>query len=293
MALVSSEPTLVHQLDGSQSKTPLREICLKGFSGDSYIVDRQSRQVTLKRIFISVTMMAQPGAVRDFMGVKQNEERGTLSRFLFIPCLSLAGTRFWKGISEDREILLRYEDHIRNMLSDTRERFLILSPEAMGIYIEHYNAVERMQIPGGDLEKSGWAGKQPGRTLRMAAALHCAETRDCNEINPDAMRRAVLVSEYSIRAALYTQGLVWESNEMKKLRKTLDWILRQKKTIISFREIHQRMRRDFPTAEEAHKYMNMLTEYGHVRKLEIKGPESYMISPYHRERLKLYTKYDM
>jgi putative DNA primase/helicase len=292
LALVSAEPTLFDQFYGSNDRRPVLDVFLKAYSGEPLRVDRISREsVLLERPLLTIIAASQPGAVREFMNVKRFNERGILSRFSFVPCKNLAGTRMWNGKDRNPEIFRQYDKHILTLLNTTSDRSLVLSREAQEIYIKHHNQVEMMQADGGEFEQNSWAGKQPGRTLRIAAVLHCAECPDLDIISPEVMHRAVTLSTYFIEAALYIQGANLESEEFKKLRLLLTWLIKQQKMIHTVRDIHRRMQRHFKTAEELRKHLNLISEYGHIRKWEASGKEAYILNPCYQKKSKALTEW--
>jgi hypothetical protein len=123
------------------------------------------------------------------------------------------------------------------MLCQTQERELKPTTEAMNLFAYHYNSLNERQKPGKDLAKSTWAGKQPGRVLRLAAILHCGDGQKSDEIPEEVMHRAVRISEYTIEAYQFVLGMARETGDTKKLRLLLDWILAQGKPSVSFRDI--------------------------------------------------------
>lgn len=286
MAIISPEPTVFKALDGTMNKTPLREIIIKGYSGDHYVVDRQSRKVSIDEIFISVVCMAQPGAVRRLIAVKENEERGTLSRFLFFPCQSLAGDRLWSETDTDPDILCRYDSHILDIFRGEFMAMLPLSRDAKKIYVDHYNRVEQMLAPGGELHGDGWGGKEPGRALRIAAGFHCAEKDNSGSVSADVMRRAVRMSEYDIEAYLYIRNTAGDTDDMIKLRTLLDWIVKQRTPCITARHAYRALH--IP-AEEGKKRLNQLADWGHVKKYVKDGLETYMVRRTYLEMTKTVT----
>jgi len=293
IAMVSAEPTLFQQMGGTRDRQSVLDIFLKAYSGELLRVDRMCREtVSLERPLLSVIITAQPGAVRDFMQVRRFEERGILSRFIFVPCEERAGTRLWSGKDWNPEIVRVYGDHIRTMLDNKEDRALELSPEALEIYIEHHNRVEIMQASGGEMEKNGWAGKQAGRALRIAANFHCAECHSSDKISADVMERAVKLSDFFIQAFLHVKEMVHETPELQKLRSLLKWMKAKKKALHTLRDIYRGLRRRFSDTKETRKYMDMLVENGDVRRYDDSKREAYMLNPYHRKHEKQVTNWD-
>lgn len=295
IAIVSAEPTLLQQMDGSNDRQTVLDVFLKGYSGEPMRTDRVGRgKIQMDRPMLTVVLAAQPGAVRNFIKVKRFEERGVLSRFSFIPCKALAGTRRWKEGNWNPDILRRYGEHIRFIFDQPRERELTLSPEALEIYVEHYNELEERQASGGDLEKNTWVGKQPGRALRLAAMLHCAETRSRDVISPDVMRRAVRLSEYLLESTLFVSGEAREPEELKNARALLEWMISEGQNIHQFRGIHRSKipRRLKWNAEALRKHVLLLVDYGHLRRYEAAKAETYLLHPCYWQRANSVTAYD-
>ncbi len=293
MALVSAEPIVFQQMEGSRDRKPTLDSYLKAYSGETVKVHRIGREnQTMYRALLTILVAAQPDAVKGFLQNERLGGRGVFSRLLYFPCRSLAGTRTLQP-AMNPDIIRRYREHILSMLSNTRERRLFLSEDAQSLFQIHYDSIERMQAPGGDFENNPWARKQQGRALRLAALLHCAEGEQDEIVSDKVMSRAVALSDYFIESALFIAEKIGESKETANLQKILSWCLEQKKPSLTFREIHNFTRKKTQVDSECtRKYMHILEELGHVRRIPESKAESYMLSPYHQKGLKLYTHYD-
>ena len=235
MMIASTEPTLFDQIAGSRDRKPLLDIYLKAFTGDPMIVDRITREnVTLERPQLSLLITAQPDAVQGVLSNKRLEGRGVLSRFLYAPCLPLAGSRSYDAPPLSDKALEQYSFHVKSHLSQKAERVLTLSQEADLFLGNYYHEIEERLAPGKDLgEMTGWAGKQIGNTLRLSALIHTAETTDTsdNTISLGVMERAVTLSRYFIAGFLYLRRILTETPKRKKARELWFWMIQQEKFI--------------------------------------------------------------
>lgn len=290
IAIISDEPLLFSLMSGGKDKRPVLESMLKGYSGGTIKVNRITREsIVIYRSQLSVAIASQPSALRSFLDNKELEGRGAHSRFLYCPCRNYAGTGK-RGYLQDPiapEISECYHNHITALLLDAqkRERRLTLWGDATEMFEKYYSALDRMQGPDGVFSDDPWAGKHAGRTLRLAAYLHCAENLKTDRVSAGTMERAVRLSEYFTEAYLYAKGMTSAYEEREKLRKLFYRMNSQGKPILEFRDI-QRLRPlgyELRHAAPIREYLRKLEEEGAVRKY-CDSPESYMLNPYYTKK---------
>lgn len=165
--------------------------------GDPITVDRRtSESFTVNNGRITISLMLQPSAFKNFLARKGEEARGSgfFARALFTSVVSTQGTRYRDFTPLSWEHLPIFQGRISELLKrqalgelagiEQGETVLQLSPSAYAQMIEVYNAIEYNINPGGSLcNAKDYASKVMENILRLAATLHCFSGEDGVEIS--------------------------------------------------------------------------------------------------------------
>ena len=201
------------------SGAPDFEIYLCGYSGDTYISDRITREggrVDAPAITVAVT--TQPEIVEGLAAKQGFRGRGLLARFLFVRPKSLVGARKVDTPAVPAGIRREYERHMLEILGllppedstvEIEARAIQLSPEAHGARVEFRSSIEPRLGPGGDLEEiQDWGNKLGGVVIRLAGLLHIADhaggggAEVLNPISEDTLKRAISIARYMVSHAV-------------------------------------------------------------------------------------------
>lgn len=158
------------------------------WSGDPVSVDRVSApSYRLDDARLTVSIMAQPSALKAYIDQRGEEARGSglWARFLMCTPATTQGTRFVSNGTMSWEHCERFGKRLTELLQKVvdawelgkEERDVIrFSPEASALWFQYYNIVERNICPGGRYEGAGdHASKLAENAGRLAAIIHVLE----------------------------------------------------------------------------------------------------------------------
>ena len=133
-AIFSPEGGIFDLLKGMYTRYVNIDVFLKGYSGDPIRVDRIGRESkTIYDPVLTVMLMAQPSVLAGVMENGNFRGRGLTARFLYCVPESNVGKRKYRSEPIPDEVYRRYEECIRNILTDEPEpmpQVITLSPEA-------------------------------------------------------------------------------------------------------------------------------------------------------------------
>lgn len=286
LAIVSAEGGLFGNLGGRyQNGQPNLDLFLHGHAGEPHRVDRKgSPPVFIARTCLTVLLAIQPGVLAALSETPAFGERGLVARFLFSIPEDLVGTRFYSNRRIDPAARNAYHAAIKAIVGlppaatedDPGARHLLrLDGQALSLWAQYADDVERRQAEGGDLRSlKHWASKLAGAVARIAGGLHLAERagRGCpwtRPIAPATVAAAWAVGEYLIPHAQAAYGDMGEGADAKTARRLLKWVTRAGLAEFSLRDCHQ-LHRSLPqTGLKA--ALSLLCERGFLRQAE--GPK--------------------
>ncbi|WP_315809769.1 YfjI family protein [Pseudomonas sp. C9-3] len=162
------------------------------WDGGSLIVDRLSRApITLKNARLTMSLMAQPSVISNFMGRRGEEARGTgfLARFLISKPKSMAGERSSGAGKRETPRKTLFNERARNLLeapSPKVRQVLTFSEPAKSLWFKiNENLEKQMQDGGWYRYMRDHASKLLENTSRLAAIIHAFERKseDDSEID--------------------------------------------------------------------------------------------------------------
>lgn len=179
------------------------DVFLQAHAGSALRVDRAGRLAHIDRPALSFGMALQPGILADAAKSKRFRDSGLLARFLYAIPRSTVGTRDVRQrcpIPED--IKQAWHNRIHALLDGMerpigKPKVLAFTPEALEIWLEFAEAIERQQGEGRKLEHiSDWSSKLPGAVARIAGLLELAiHGTEAATIGKDSVMRAVALGE--------------------------------------------------------------------------------------------------
>ncbi len=177
--VASDEPGLFTSLKGRYDANAGLDVYLKGIDGSYIRVDRIGRPSnSIPSPHLSLSLGAQPAAIRDFVNNPVFSGRGLVQRFLYAKCESAAGSRRWEVERVPTVVSMGYEQLIREALDfETAEPLLLRFTEDGQREAERFGKeAEAALQDGGTLDfDKGWGNKFPGYVFRIAALFHlCA-----------------------------------------------------------------------------------------------------------------------
>lgn len=158
------------------------------WSGDPVTVDRVSApSFRLDDARLTVSIMAQPSAIKAYIDQRGEEARGSglWARFLMCTPASTQGYRFtWNGATS-WEHCNRFGNRLTALLQKVADAWewgkedrdvVRFSPEASAMWFQYYNRIEGQIRPGGCYMGAGdHASKLPENAGRVAAIIHTLE----------------------------------------------------------------------------------------------------------------------
>lgn len=170
---------------GSAFKEQERQSAI--WSGSPISVERKSAEsFRVENPRLTVSMMLQESAMREYMKRDGEQARGTglLARFLTCYPASTQGARFLHNGTQSWEHCDKFAERITELLKQNsqiflgeRDRIVIrCDPEARAWWLWIFNAIEAQICSGGRFDRAGdHASKLAENILRVAALLHIFE----------------------------------------------------------------------------------------------------------------------
>ncbi|GIG03285.1 YfjI family protein [Catellatospora citrea] len=274
MAVISDEGGIFDTLAGRYSGTPNLDPYLKGYSGGHMSSDRQTRAgETIEDPALTVGVMTQPSALRKFAANPELFGRGLPARFWFIMPRSLAGYRDQDSPPVPVSVTARYESTVRTLAATLAEwdgpRVLTLTEEASRVRAAAAATIEEQLRPGGALsDMREWANKLYGAMLRLAGLLHLAHhPTDAWErpISAERMSQAAQVTAWLIAHYTAAVALVHGDPAGETAHDVLAVLVAKDMRAFTRRELHRRVHRKLPRAEQVTAVLATLAQHGWVR----------------------------
>ncbi|MFC7243680.1 YfjI family protein [Catellatospora aurea] len=274
IAVISDEGGIFDTLAGRYSGTPNLDPYLKGYSGGHLSTDRQSRAgETIEDPALTVGVMTQPSALRKFGSNAELFGRGLPARFWFILPRSLAGYRDQDSPPVPVSVAARYESTVRILATTLAEwdgpRVLTLTDEAGRVRAAAAETIEEQLRPGGALhDVREWANKLFGAMLRLAGLLHLAHhPTDAweRQISGETMSQAAQVTAWLIAHYTAALALVHGDPAGETAHDVLAVLVAKDMRTFSRRELHRRVQRKLPRAEQVMSVLATLAQHGWVR----------------------------
>lgn len=270
------------------------QLILNAYDGDSYDLQRRTRDAFFKRPLLSFCLMLQPCLFQDTFGNAELKGRGLLARFLTCTPAGMAGKRNKRSSAKlDKLNYAIYEETMIHFLEtpqklDSEIPVLGWEPDAKEIILDYMQKVEDSMGKGQPMETcKDIASKASGVVIRIAGILHMLWTRDENKpISKVIAEKAIQVHTFFFSEKL-KEIQQTETRESQLKGKLLERIkketIQQKKAFVSERKVHQSLRstKGFGRKEDFEFYLRALVEENQIQIDDIDHKKSLIyISPY-------------
>ena len=268
---------------------------LKGFDGDEVFINRKSSEdVCLDAAYVTIALAVQPEAVYEFLSSSKTRGRGLLARFIILepeiefgnrkstpPNIPPELQKWWGEMLFDLLNLERPSDLILTSASAKKRggspAKIKLSDKAQNQLLSTYQQIELKTADSAEYSKiRDFAGKLPGRLVRIALALHflSGETFQ-KEIDEKTMYAACqfeyfLTTQYGLAIQRTDQ-----TRTLKIVKRILKWFARRNFKIVSQREIYQFLKDDhIRKMEDVYPAIKMMLERNYLHSIpsKKKGP---------------------
>lgn len=300
LAVMSAEGGVFDLMAGKYAKNRSNdfEIYLKGHSGDSVRVERQSREtVALRQPALTLALAIQPEVIRGLADKEAFRGRGLLARFLYAIPPSRIGSRQIRTNPVPEVIKYAYEHTIRSLNAippreDLRRHLLRLREDALPLFVQFAQNIESELGEGRLSGMRDWGGKLLGHTARVAAIIHCVKHCGAAGLNlpidDETIKSSIRIAEWSIPHASATFGLLQcgqDSETREDAHQIVRRIVRQSPVAdeVSRREIQRWFQSRFNDEQKRlDDALRLLQETNHLSlKQENRrgGRELYLVSP--------------
>lgn len=282
MALLSTEADMLDMAAGAYSdgKRPVNlSVYLKGWSGDSIIVDRKGSnskagdELRIPNPLLTVSLTMQPTVI-DWLRASggQLEGRGLLARFMFALPTSRRGRR-------DRSMVL--SNHVETA-HHYAEEFIALadrwaswenpaelkfSHDANHRFVEWISELESHL---GDGQRyagvAEWMSKCQSSTARLAGLLHLCTGATSGPVEVDTVELAIEVGNYWIEHACAMAVVTDDDTVALDADRILAWIGRKAVAAFTPRDAWMPLRRQFPQVVDLVPALQTLEACGYLRR---------------------------
>lgn len=279
MGVLDAEPVLLSILAGRYSDGRANlDLFLKAHAGDEIFVDRRGRVENVHRPALTLALCAQPEAMQGFMS-RETVGRGAVARFLVSWPVSNVG---WRDTGP-RPIPFTVRDSYRRLvrrlldLPGEEVRTLYLGADSCPVWMSFLEEVEEALRPGGAMEHvKDWGGKLAGAVGRIAALLHMTayaweESPWSIPIGPGTLGMAMAIGRYCIPHAIHGYGQMGGSESRDLAQKILVTIRRLGQSLITKRDLWQKLKGRGMEASDLDAPMAMLEDRGFIRRIPSRG----------------------
>ena len=242
---------------------------------------------------LSMHLMVQPGAARQFLADPLLRDQGLLSRFLIAAPQSRAGTRLYRDTANGDELSIKmYGSRILSMLeskwplkagcrNELEPRILTIDAAATGEWRSFYDHIERQCGAGEDLASiSDFAAKAAEHAARIAGVLTIVRDSQAATIEIAQMDSALVLCDWYVNESLRLQSTARIDGGLLQAQALLDWMQRWPEEVIQFREILQRGPAQLRDKSAADKALAILKEHRWIEEI---GGKPRRFRAYHDE----------
>jgi replicative DNA helicase len=284
LAVVSAEGGVFDVIGGRYSNgVPSMDVWLKGHSGDTLRVDRQSREPEfIQSPALTLALMIQPSVLVDIARNGAFRGRGLLARFLFAMPTSKVGWRTIGAAPVPAAVRDAYNNLLAGLARDLADwhdpAVLQLTTEAHSLVLTVARQIEPQLAPTGELGHiADWGSKLVGAIVRITGLMHLAEHPTDGwrrAVEQSSVERAVRLGGYYRAHALAAFDQMRANPAVAEAEYLLDVIRRLGESVVSRRALHVAASRSrFPKVEHLDEPLRLLEEHGYLVRLPDAAPK--------------------
>ena len=293
LQMISDEAGMLGNFSGRYSNNvPNLDLLLKSWNGETYISDRATRgSIVLKKPYMSICLACQPYVFDSMINNSAFRGSGLIARFLYCFPVSNIGTRKYDTQAVPEKVTEDYKNLVYKLLGtkftyhDEKELYLHFDSKAYGEFVDFYNRhIEPMLVTDMAFCKD-WGGKYHGELLRLCGIIHCVKCA-LNDKNPvetrvgiDTFCNAIEIGEYFREQAIYAYSLGDVDIATVKAERVLNKIRSKAIREVRQNELHHLCRSTlFKNAQDFNETVDMLEEYGYIRRVTSKGTNNKTVT---------------
>jgi hypothetical protein len=278
MAWISDEAGIFETIAGQyRGGVPNIDIFNKAHDGSSVRVARQGQpSVNLDNPALTMALAIQPSVLKDLKRTKAFRGRGLLGRFLFAIPTPMLGKRTISPPETDEGVEARYREAITSILQAThgsKELWQMDLTSDAHTLLNKTAALLEPRLATNLSQITDWASKLVGRLARVAAIFatirHIEQTGQLPQrVEEEDVARATALADYLIAHALHAFDAMDGDSIIGQAEELLRYIRRRSTSEFSARDLFQSVkgRTGFDTMKPLWPVLNVLEEYGHIRK---------------------------
>lgn len=292
LLMISDEAGMLGNFSGRYSNNiPNLDLILKSWNGETYISDRATREsIVLKKPYMSICLACQPYVFDSMINNATFRGSGLIARFVYCFPVSNIGSRKYDTQPVPEKVAENYNDLIYKLLSDKftyhdeKELYLQFDTKTYKEFVDYYNNFIEPHLVTDMAFCKDWGGKYHGLILRLCGIIHCVKcalnktdpTR--NYVELDTFRNAVDIAEYFREQAIYAYSLGDMDIATVKAERVLNKIRSKQIHNIRQNDLYKFCRcKLFKNAADFDEIIDMLEEYGYIRRTYEKGTNNKSI----------------
>ena len=293
LLMISDEAGMLGNFSGRYSNNiPNLDLLLKSWNGETYICDRATRSsIVLKKPYVSICLACQPYVFNDMINNTAFRGSGLIARLVYCFPVSNIGSRRYDTQPVPDEVAENYRKLIYKLLNrkfgfhGKEELYLHFDDKAYKEFVDYYNRHIEPRLLTDLAFCKDWGGKYHGLILRLCGIIHCVKC-ELNGIKPveiqvpvDTFCNSIAIAEYYCDQAIYAYSLsdvdfatIKAEHVLKKIRSKCIKEIRQN-------ELYKLCRcTRFKNAQDFAETIEMLEDYGYLRRLTSKGTNNKTIT---------------
>lgn len=269
ITVCSSEGGVFDNMRGRYDRNKNFDVYLKGHSGDSLTVDRIHRESNhIQHPRITMMLTVQPFVLAGLMNDAGMKGKGLCGRFMYAMCPSNVGYRKVRAEPIPDDVKEKYEDFVRRILSDDRKGEIVISDEAMEVFYEFMEKIEKL-LGSEWMDMRDWGGKLAGATARIAALLHLANDNGADiPISVETMKNAIAIAEVLSEHAKVAYQVMGANKGTEDAKNILARLSNYTGDTITRTDLTRLCRGRFAKAEQMDQGLEILEDMGYIRSVK-------------------------
>ena len=273
VGIISGESAILDNLAGrySDGKANLH-VVLKAYSGEPARVHRRDRVEHLDHPLLAIGITTQPHVLAEIVGNERMRDQGLLARHIILSPTSSLGNRRLDAATMPALVRGEYHATIRKLWLTPKASVLRFSPEARTTFRAFERSHEaRLILDAGDLSPiADWAGRHPGRVVRIAGLLHLAEHDAGEHVSERSIGAAIEIGDCFIahaRAAL-------DMGERSLIERLIAWATATPEGRFTVRDAHTILSNRRGPVAKVQALIDRAVAFGYVRALPAPAPKA-------------------